>query len=127
MWNKRSLRVLVVLAGVCAAGFLASAIFHASSHTSAQSAHVRLGLPQDWSHRHVVFSSPPTVASLLAIRQDPRLLHQWLKHNVHAVSGVNVTAAVAESTDAEASDPDDEASEMAEPEENAPVHLKSRH
>src|SRR4051812_38663904 len=81
MWNKSNLRVLVVLAGVCAASVLAKAVFHATYHTSAQSGHVRVSLPEDWSHRHVVFSSPPNVSSLLAIRQDPRLLHQWLKHN----------------------------------------------
>src|SRR5260370_2804474 len=43
----------------------------------------RLGLPQDWSHRHVVFSNPPTMPILLAIRQDPSLLQQWLKFNAH--------------------------------------------
>jgi len=70
------------------------------------------------------------VQTLLAIRQDPRLLHQWLKRNVHQVIPANMSAAVTEPTDAEASDVDDQASsesEMAESEENAPVHLKSPH
>src|SRR2546423_1687442 len=130
MWNKRSLRVLVVLAGVCAAGFLAKSVFHFPNKISAQSAHVRISLPEDWSHRHVVFSNTTNVQTLLSIRQDPRLLHQWLKHNVHQVIPANMSAAVAEPTDAEGSDADDQASsesEMAESEEKAPVHLKGRH
>jgi hypothetical protein len=54
-----------------------------SPRATAQSELAKLGFPQDWSHRHVVFSNPPSLPTLLAIRQDPRLLHQWLKFNAH--------------------------------------------
>ena len=86
MWTKRSLRVLVVGVGVCAAAWLAKSVFHTPGKASAQSGHVRVSLPEDWSHRHVVFSAVDNVQSLAAIRQEPRLLHQWLKHNVRALA-----------------------------------------
>src|SRR5260370_33856878 len=66
----------------------------------------RLGLPQDWSHRHVVFSNPPTLPILLAIRQDPRLLHQWLKFNAHG--RINRQAAQEPEVSDRARDPDSE-------------------
>src|SRR2546423_1278914 len=124
MWNKRSLRVLVVLAGVCAAAFLAKGVFHFPHTISAQSAHVRISLPEDWSHRHVVFSSAPNMQALLSIRKDPRLLHQWLKHNVHAMASVNVHAAVAESADVENQDQDADLTELRDSDGNARARVK---
>jgi hypothetical protein len=42
----------------------------------------RISLPQDWSHRHVVFSSPATVEASLRVRQDARFWQQWYRRNV---------------------------------------------
>jgi hypothetical protein len=83
MRNSRSLRHPAVRLGLCLVGMTFAIALSSSPRASGQSELARLGLPQDWSHRHVVFSNPPTLPTLLAIRQDPRLLHQWLKFNVH--------------------------------------------
>jgi hypothetical protein len=83
MRNFRSLRHPAVRVGLCLAGVAVAIALSSSPRASGQSELARLGLPQDWSHRHVVFSNPPTLPTLLAIRQDPRLLHQWLKFNAH--------------------------------------------
>jgi hypothetical protein len=57
-----------------------------SHRAFAQSGQGRLGLPEDWSHRHVVFSNTRDIPLLLKIRQDPRVLHQWLRQNGSAVN-----------------------------------------
>jgi hypothetical protein len=44
--------------------------------------HARIALPQDWSHRHVVFSNPTTLEESLRVRQDARFWHQWYRRNV---------------------------------------------
>lgn len=48
---------------------------------AAQSGEAKVGLPHDWSHHHVVFSTPRDVQTLLKIRQDPRFFHQWMRRN----------------------------------------------
>src|SRR5437879_255142 len=121
MWNKSSLRVLVVLAGVCAAALVAKAVFHTSYYSSAQSAHVRVGLPQDWSHRHVIFSNPTSIQSLLAVQQDPRFLHQWLKHNAHQMSRVDAAAAESTAPEVQDREQDTEGSETADADETARI------
>jgi len=83
MRNFGSLRHPAVRVGLCLAGMAVAILLSGSPRATGQSELARLGLPQDWSHRHVVFSNPPSMPILLAIRQDPRLLHQWLKFNVH--------------------------------------------
>lgn len=45
----------------------------------------RISLPQDWSHRHVVFSNPTTVEQSLRVKQDARYWHQWYRRNVRQV------------------------------------------
>jgi hypothetical protein len=42
----------------------------------------RISLPQDWSHRHVVFSNPTTLETSLRVRQDARFWQQWYRRNV---------------------------------------------
>ncbi len=44
----------------------------------------RISLPQDWSHRHVLFTNGGTAANIAAVQSDPRLLHNWLLRNVRA-------------------------------------------
>lgn len=83
MRNFGSLRHPAVRLGLCFTGMAVVIAVSSSPRATGQSELARLGLPQDWSHRHVVFSNPPTLPILLAIRQDPRLLHQWLKFNAH--------------------------------------------
>ena len=68
------------------------------------SPHARISLPQDWSHRHVVFSNPTTLEQSLRVGQDARFWHQWYRRNVR------LAAPVAESS----------FDESREQEENAP-------
>jgi hypothetical protein len=67
--------------GFAIACVLAAAVFCGSHRAAAQAGAGRMGLPQDWSHRHVVFSSTQNTPLLLKIRQDPRLLHHWVVQN----------------------------------------------
>ncbi len=106
MRNFRSLRDPAVRLGVCLAGMAVAIVLSSSPPATGQSELARLGLPQDWSHRHVVFSNPPTMPILLAIRQDPRLLHQWLKFNAHG--RINRQAAQEPEVSDRARDPDSE-------------------
>jgi len=75
---------------------LAMAVFLVWHHArAAQSEPARMGLVQDWSHRHVVFSSPSDIPTLMAIRQDPRFLHQLLRRNtlgLNPTMGLNPAA-----------------------------------
>ena len=42
----------------------------------------RIALPQDWSHRHVVFSNPTTLEQSLRVKRDARFWHQWYRRSV---------------------------------------------
>jgi hypothetical protein len=46
------------------------------------SAPARISEPDDWSHHHVVFSSPTTLEQSLRVKQDPRFWLQWYRRNV---------------------------------------------
>jgi hypothetical protein len=39
-------------------------------------------MPEDWTHRHIIFSSPATLETALRVQQDPRFWHQWYRRNV---------------------------------------------
>ena len=75
--------------GFAIACVLAAAVFCGSHRAAAQAGAGRMGLPQDWSHHHVIFSNTRDMPTLLKIRQDPRLLHQWLRHNASAFYPAN--------------------------------------
>ena len=62
-------------------GLTAALLFVWHHARAAQSQPARMGMVQDWSHRHVVFSSPSDIARLMDIRRDPRFLHQLLRRN----------------------------------------------
>ncbi|MCU1242984.1 MAG: hypothetical protein JWO71_3710 [Candidatus Acidoferrum typicum] len=79
MWTLRPSTLYLALA---VAGIAIIAALSGSHRVIAQSGQGRLGLPEDWSHRHVIFSNTRDIPLLLKIRQDPRILHQWLKQNV---------------------------------------------
>src|SRR5579871_5770630 len=40
-----------------------------------------IGVPEDWSHHHVVFSQPGTTEEALRLQQEPRYWQQWLRRN----------------------------------------------
>lgn len=43
---------------------------------------VIVGIPEDWSHHHVVFSQPRTAEEAVRLQQEPRYWHQWFRRNV---------------------------------------------
>jgi len=63
--------------------------------------HSRISLPQDWSHRHVVFSNPTTLEQSLRVKQDARFWQQWYRRNVRQ------TIPAEESSREDSREPDD--------------------
>ena len=45
--------------------------------------HFGIPLVTDWSHRHVIFSTPQNFEQALRVQKDPRYLQQWVRRNVH--------------------------------------------
>jgi hypothetical protein len=45
--------------------------------------HNRIPLPEDWSHRHLIYSSPSTFGQGLQIQQRHRFWQQWFRRNAH--------------------------------------------
>jgi hypothetical protein len=89
MWNARDLQLSRLMPRQYFAAILVAVAVCGSYRLVAQSDSDRpnrVGLPQDWSHNHVVFSNPSSLQSLVSIRQDPRLLHQLLKRNALGLS-----------------------------------------
>jgi hypothetical protein len=70
----------VLVSGVGLVGMVSLALLVWPQDSGAK--HARIVLPQDWSHRHVVFSSPTTLGESLRVRQDARFWHQWYRRNV---------------------------------------------
>src|SRR6266498_5784016 len=54
---------------------------------------IPLSVPDDWTHRHVIFSGPRSQADADKMRSDPRYWHQWLLHNRSTTSGAKAAAA----------------------------------
>ena len=46
--------------------------------------HQRVGLPQDWSHSHVIFNRDAALAQPELAQAEPRVLHQWLRQTLLA-------------------------------------------
>ncbi|HSZ62965.1 MAG TPA: hypothetical protein VK828_14275 [Terriglobales bacterium] len=79
---ERGLRLAALL---CALAILASPLFGQS--TADPSAGVRAGIPEDWSHHHLVFSPPATPDDLARVQQDPRYRQQPLRRNMMRTAG----------------------------------------
>src|SRR5580693_6052450 len=41
----------------------------------------RMPLPQDWSHRHLIYSAPASVQDAVRLQNEPRYWHQWLRRS----------------------------------------------
>jgi len=41
----------------------------------------RIGMPYDWTHRHVVFSNPRSLKSARAVFEEPRFWHQRMRRD----------------------------------------------
>jgi hypothetical protein len=44
-----------------------------------------VGIPEDWSHHHLIFSVPQTAEEATRVQNDPRYWHQWFRRNVQRV------------------------------------------
>lgn len=64
-------------------GILAAVVSALSAQISHQ-AHTRVGLPQDWSHAHVIFSRTALLSQPGLAQTEPRVLHQWLRQKMAA-------------------------------------------
>jgi hypothetical protein len=77
-WPIRlTLASILILPGIL---FLASR----NTKTYAQNrtlAHIPVPLVTDWSHRHMIYSSPSTLAQTWRLEAEPRYLQQWMRRN----------------------------------------------
>jgi hypothetical protein len=70
---------LKVVRGIAAALLVACLILSAAAQDNPSQT---TGLPEDWSHHHLVFSQPTTVSQSAEIQKDLRYLHQLLRRNM---------------------------------------------
>jgi hypothetical protein len=78
--NPRTFRFGVALVGLAA---LAMAL-QGWAPNSQRPLRDRIPLPADWSHRHLIYSSPATLGQALQNQQRHRFWHQWVRRNVRA-------------------------------------------
>jgi hypothetical protein len=76
--NRKNLRIALI--GVALIGTIAVALALSSQETGPP--HGAIGMAHDWSHRHVIFSNPPTAELAMRVRQDPRFWQQYFHRNV---------------------------------------------
>jgi hypothetical protein len=77
---------LVAVVGIMALGVVLVARGTNNEHPA------RVSVPYDWSHRHVVFSQPASLAQARRLQQEPRYWHQMLRRNAVSVVGVDARA-----------------------------------
>src|SRR5882724_3102271 len=73
--NFAASRAFRVMTGLISALTLAMAWVVLSAHGQG---HVRMSLPEDWSHRHLVFTPPSSIEQAWKLQQEPRFWHQVL-------------------------------------------------
>ena len=73
--NFAASRAFRVMTGLIRALTLAMAWVVLSAHGQG---HVRMSLPEDWSHRHLVFTPPSSIEQAWKLQQEPRFWHQVL-------------------------------------------------
>lgn len=62
------------------ASSLVLALIRLSQRTKAQE-HVPVHMTTDWSNRHMIYSSPSTLAQAWRLQAEPRYLQQWTQRN----------------------------------------------
>jgi hypothetical protein len=62
------------------ASTLALALILVSQRTKAQE-HVPVHMTTDWSNRHMIYSTPSTMAQQWRLQAEPRYLQQWMRRN----------------------------------------------
>jgi hypothetical protein len=76
--NRRAVRLGIALVGL---GAVAIAL-QGQAPNSPGPFRYRVPLPQDWSHRHLVYSRAGTLGQALQNQQRHRFWHQWFRRNV---------------------------------------------
>jgi len=79
--NLADSRTFRVMTGLISALTLAMVWVMLGAHGQG---HVRMPLPQDWSHHHLVFTPPSSIAQAWKLQQEPRFWHQVLSRNPSA-------------------------------------------
>lgn len=76
--HSRTFRVITGL--ICAS----TLVMVWAAHSAHGQGHVRMSLPQDWSHHHLVFTPPSSFEQAWKLQQEPRFWHQMLGRNASA-------------------------------------------
>jgi hypothetical protein len=79
--------------------------------------HPPVHLPTDWSHRHLLFSPPTSMAQAWKLQTEPRYWHQWYRHH----------AADRQSTDSRPKEPEPDGDNDGEDEEDRDPHGSHKH
>jgi len=79
--NLADSRTFRVMTGVFGALTLVMVWVALSAHGQG---HKRMSLPQDWSHHHLVFTPPSSIAQAWKLQREPRFWHQVLSRNASA-------------------------------------------
>jgi hypothetical protein len=95
--------------GVASKLFIVASFFALVLGLSARVSHTQLkykGVPQDWSHRHLIFTSTDPIEHPSLVNAEPRLMHRLLarakgsfRSNAAAMAAVSPAAAAAKATD----------------------------
>lgn len=96
-WKLKSLesrwRFLHKLASIALVTIIVSALSAQKTHQP----HMRVGLPQDWSHARVIFSRNALMTHPGLAQSEPRVLHQWLRQTLAAQHNSSAVASLANS------------------------------
>ena len=76
--STRALRVVAGLVGLVTLGWILTG--HAARPAGSRPA--EMGVPTDWSHRHVIFSQPLNAEQAVRVAADPRYWQQWYRDNM---------------------------------------------
>jgi len=88
---------------VCAALMLTAAVSAQETPANAAELTPHVGLPQDWSSRHVIYTRNGSVEDMMKVRDDPRFLHSFLLHNMRERARQTAEPMAAETSSATAS------------------------
>ena len=78
--NRRAVRVVIASVGLAAVAIA----LQGQAPNSPGPFRYTIPLPQDWSHRHLIYSRPSTLGQALQNQQRHRFWHQWFRRNVRA-------------------------------------------
>jgi hypothetical protein len=54
----------------------------------------RMPLPQDWSHRHLIYSAPTSAQDAVRLQNEPRYWHQWVRRHGGGAASIDEAASL---------------------------------